>query len=342
MRNKPALAPRIIALAPQASAPVVSVRAGYCRSNERKEADTIVTIHSPINRQAADEFARSIAVPGNPNGFLPQRPLAAPLPVASNDVSHGVEAEPRRPLIIAIGKKLRGTFDRLIGASSLVPNDPVLDPALFPWTQTLRDNWEAIRDEAVAVALRGNAAPSLVTISPDHKGIAEVDSWRSFFLHGYGFAIPENIARCPNTAKAIAGIPGLNSAFFSILAPGTHIPDHRGVTKALITCHLGLIVPKDGPQTEGQDQGVRMRVDDQIVRWGEGEMLVFDDTYRHEVWNDSDATRVVLLIHVERPLRQPGKWFADFFMGFVRRSAFVQEARENIHSWNAAMKQLDG
>ncbi len=293
-----------------------------------------MTIQSKIDRQSAIPQARTAAPIGAPTGFSPRLAASSPIPIPSNDIGAEITTEPRRPLIISIGKKLRGTFDRLIGASSLVPNDPVLDPALFPWTQVLRDNWEAIRDEAVAVALQGNSAPSLVTISPDHKGIAEVDSWKSFFLHGYGYSIPENIARCPNTAKAIAGIPGLNSAFFSILAPGTHIPDHRGVTKALITCHLGLIVPKDGD--------VRMRVADQIVRWGEGEMLVFDDTYRHEVWNDSNATRVVLLIHIDRPLRQPGKWFADLFMGFVRRSAFVQEARDNIHAWNAAMKRLDG
>ena len=297
-----------------------------------------MTIQTRIDRQSAVPQPRTAAPLGSaigvPTGFAPRPTAITPLPIPSNDVAADAASEPRRPLIIAIGKKLRGTFDRLIGASSLVPNDPVLDPALFPWTQMLRDNWEAIRDEAVAVALQGNSAPSLVTISPDHKGIAQIDSWKSFFLHGYGYAIPENIARCPNTAKAIAGIPGLNSAFFSILAPGTHIPDHRGVTKALITCHLGLIVPRDGD--------VRMRVADQIVRWGEGEMLVFDDTYRHEVWNDSKETRVVLLIHIDRPLRQPGKWFADLFMGFVRRSAFVQEARSNIHAWNAAMKQLDG
>ena len=96
-----------------------------------------------------------------------------------------------------------------------------------------------------------------------------------------------------------ARFPGLNSAFFSILAPGTHIPEHRGVTKGLITCHLGLIVPRDGD--------VRMRVGDRIVRWAEGETLVFDDTYDHEVWNETSGTRVVLLIQFERPLRQPGQ-----------------------------------
>lgn len=243
-----------------------------------------------------------------------------------------LQAEPGRPLIITIGKALRGVFDRIIARSSLVSNDPVLDFRDFAWTQILRDNWEDIRDEARAVALR--EAPSLATISPDHRSIAEVNKWRSFFLHGYGFPIPDNMARCPKTSAVIAQVPGLNSAFFSILAPGTHIPDHRGVIKGLITCHLGLIVPKSGD--------VRMRVHDRIVRWAEGETLVFDDTYQHEVWNDTEETRVVLLIQFERPLRQPGKWFSDFFLGFVRRSAFVQEARDNIDSWNHAMKAMDG
>jgi len=265
-----------------------------------------------------------------PAGMVPDLNLISGAPAPGAEM----KAERNRPFIIKLGKALRGIFDHLIGTSSLVPNDPVLDVRDFPWTQSLRDNWQAIREEAMAVALVGQAAPSLATISPDHRSIAEVNKWRSFFLYGYGYAIEENLARCPRTAAVVEQVPGLNSAFFSILAPGTHIPDHRGVTKGLITCHLGLIVPKDGD--------VRMRVKDRIVRWAEGETLVFDDTYRHEVWNDTGHTRVVLLIQFERPLRQPGKWFADFFMGFVRRSAFVQEARENISAWNAAVKQLDG
>ncbi|WP_375421949.1 aspartyl/asparaginyl beta-hydroxylase domain-containing protein [uncultured Sphingomonas sp.] len=242
-------------------------------------------------------------------------------------------ADPGRPLIIRIGKHLRGIFDRLIASSSIVANDPVLDVRHFAWTAMLRDHWQAIRDEATAVALRGQASPSLATISPDHRSIAEVDKWRSFFLWGYGYPIDDNLARCPRTRDIVERIPGLNSAFFSILAPGTHIPEHRGVTKGLITCHLGLIVPREG--------NLRMRVDDRVVRWSEGETLVFDDTYPHEVWNDTEETRVVLLVQFERPLRNPGKWIADLFLRIVRRSAFVQEARANIASWNAAVKLLD-
>ena len=263
-------------------------------------------------------------------------PLVPELTVISGAPAAGapMQAEKGRPFIIRYGKHLRGLFDRLIGGSSLVPTDPVLDMRHFPWTALLRDHWRAIRDEAVAVALRGQASPSLATISPDHRAIAEVDKWRSFFLWGYGYRIDENADRCPRTAALVERIPGLNSAFFSILAPGTHIPRHRGVSKGLITCHLGLVVPRDGD--------VRMQVGDRTVRWAEGETLVFDDTYDHEVWNETSGTRVVLLIQFKRPLRNPGKWFADLFLGVVKRSAFVQEARANISSWNAAVKAMDG
>ncbi len=244
----------------------------------------------------------------------------------------GQRAKTRRPFLIRYGKHLRGFFDWLIASSSLVPNDPVLDVRDFPWTQLLRENWQAIRDEAIGAALE-RESPSLASISPDHRAIAPVGKWRSFFLWGYGYCVEENLERCPVTTATVAQIPNLNSAFFSILAPGTHIPAHRGVTKGLITCHLGLIVPKDGD--------VRMRVDDRIVRWAEGETLVFDDTYDHEVWNDTANTRVVLLIQVRRPLRNPGKWISDTFLDVIRRSAFVQEARDNVMAWNAAVKQFD-
>ena len=191
---------------------------------------------------------------------------------------------------------------------------------------------EAIRAEAEAVMARRDDIPLLEDISPDHSRIAGAGQWRSFFLHGYGCRIERNIACCPRTAEIVARIPGLNSAFFSILAPGTHIPPHRGVTKGLLTCHLGLIVP-EGP--------CRMRVGGRFARWAEGETLVFDDTYQHEVWNDTDQTRVVLLIQFARPLRLPGKVFANIFLEGVKRSPFVKDARNNLESWEEALRRTE-
>ena len=240
---------------------------------------------------------------------------------------------PRRPFILRAGKKLRRVVDWIVARSSLVPNDPLLDPALFPWTQLLRDNWQALREEALAVARDTDAVPALRKISPDRARIAEDDSWRSFFLIGYGTWLEENIARCPKTAALLAQVPGLNSGFFSILKPGTHIPQHRGVTKGLVTCHLGLQVPEQG--------SVRMRVGPETVGWAEGETLVFDDTWQHEVWNDAPSTRIVLLVQFERPLRQPGKAIARAFLAGIRRSPFVREATDNIKLWEQSIRRVE-
>ncbi len=245
----------------------------------------------------------------------------------------GTSEVPRRPFILRAGKKLRRTIDRIIAASSLVPNDPVLDPALFPWIAALEENWRAIRDEALAVTYDTEAVPALRRVSPDHARIAADDKWRSFFMIGYGVRIEENLARCPQTAALLAQVPGLNSGFFSILKPGTHIPAHRGVTKALITYHLGLQVPQDG--------SLRMTVGPQSVGWREGESLVFDDTWQHEVWNDTEATRIILLVQFERPLRYPGKAVARAFLGGIRRSPFVREAADNIRLWSRTIREFE-
>lgn len=240
--------------------------------------------------------------------------------------------KPRRPLSIRVGKRLRRSVDALIEHSSLVSNAPVLDARDFAWTQMLRHDWAAIRAEALAVLEQPEAVPLLDEVSPDHKRIAPPGKWRSFFLRGYGCDIAENMKRCPRTTRLARKVPGLNSAFFSILAPGAHIPPHRGVTKGLMTCHLGLIVP---------DGNVRMRVDREIVRWADGETLVFDDTYEHEVWNDTDETRVVLLIQFARPLRAPGKWLANLFLWGVKHTAFVREARDNVALWARNMHKIE-
>lgn len=170
-------------------------------------------------------------------------------------------------------------FDGAIAASSLVPNAPVLDVRDFGWTAGLRGQWRAIRDEALAIT--GSAAASRIV--PLLRG--------------------DTADRCPIATAALAEVPGLHDAAFALLAPGAHVAIGRGTTKALLTCHLGLAVPRDGD--------ARMRVRDRIVRWAEGETLIFDDTHPHELWNEANAARIVLRLRFARPLRQPGRAVAD-------------------------------
>lgn len=241
--------------------------------------------------------------------------------------------EPERSFLYSLGERSLPLVNRLLRSSSSVGDHRVYDAALFPWTRALEENWRVIAAEAEAAIRDLNAVPPLYDLSPDHRRIAEPDKWRSFFLWGYGFKSDDNCAKCPQTAKLLEQIPELNSAFFSILKPGTHIPRHVGVTKALMTCHLGLKTPQAGR--------CEMDVDGETVRWREGRAYVFDDTYEHEVWNDTDELRVILLIQFRRPMRQPGRLFRDLFIEIVRKSPFVQEARDNFDAWEKALREIE-
>jgi beta-hydroxylase len=242
--------------------------------------------------------------------------------------------EAKRPFIITVGKKLRPKIDRIASASSLIPDAPILDQTALDWTAGMAAEWRAIRDEMEEIRARDGAIPALADISPDHSGIARGGDWKSFFLYGYGEKIAANCARAPRTTALLEALPDLNTAFFSILAPGAHIPQHRGVTKGLVTWHLGLRVPRDAARC-------RMRVDHEIVHWGEGDSFLFDDTYEHEVWNDTDETRVILLVQVRRPMAWPGSIAPDLFLWGIRRSPFVKDAVRNIENWDAAYRAIE-
>jgi len=236
--------------------------------------------------------------------------------------------------IFRIGKKLRHKVSAIIARSSQVGDTPVYDPRRFAWIAELEQQWPAIREELRAVLDLQEAIPPLAEISPDHRRIAPPGKWKSFFLHGYGYRVEENLRRCPATAAAVANIPGLNSAFFSILAPGAHIPRHRGVTKAILTAHLGLVVPR-------RKTRCRMQVADRVLHWREGETLVFDDTFHHEVWNDTDELRAILLIQFRRPTGPIGRLIGSLFLFGIKRSRFVQDARAELGQWERAMQRLE-
>jgi beta-hydroxylase len=233
---------------------------------------------------------------------------------------------PRRPFLYRSLKKLRHRIGEPIARASRVGNDPVLEPGQFSWIAALEREWPEIRREVMTLIGSGAAIPPIAEVSPDNGRIAPGDGWRSFFLWGYGYKAEANCRACPVTSAAVEKIPGLNTAMISILAPGTHIPRHRGVTKAILVAHLPLSVPKE--------VGCRMQVADQDVAWREGKTLVFDDTYPHEVWNDTNEPRVLLLIQFRRPLAPVGRLIGEMFLFLIRRSPYVKEARRNVARWS--------
>lgn len=118
--------------------------------------------------------------------------------------------------------------------------------------------------------------------------------WNAFGFRFLGHRLEENIRRCPRTAAALEAIPGLISAGFSVLHPGTWIKPHVGYSHSLYIGHLGLIVP----------EGCAIRVGRETRGWTPGRFLAFNDMVEHEAWNRGRSRRVVLLIEFLRPGRQ--------------------------------------
>ena len=233
------------------------------------------------------------------------------------------KAEINATRAVRIGKRLRDPVNRWIAGQSLIGDVPFVDPAAVPGLRELGEHWREIHAELVPLLEERNAIPALGEISPDHKKIAHDDRWKSFFFTGYGFRAAQNHARCPATSALLEQVPGLVVAFFSIMEPGTHVPPHRGVTKAWLNCHLGLVVP------EGTGR-CAMQVAGQSVEWREGEWLVFDETNRHEVWNERRGPRVVLFLQVRRPMKLLGRMAASALIGAIRRTSFVQDIKRHL------------
>jgi aspartate beta-hydroxylase len=182
---------------------------------------------------------------------------------------------------------------------SRIATPAILDPdRYFPNARLFNERWAEIRDEAFAVAGMLNRIPRFHDIMPAQADISANDGrdWRVFIMKAYGVPVEDNLSRAPTLAAILARAPEVVSATFSFLAPGKHIPEHRGPFRAVLRYHLMLSMPNNAA---GQPACV-MNIDGVPYRLADGESLLWDDTYRHEVWNSSDQVRIALLLDVWR------------------------------------------
>jgi ornithine lipid ester-linked acyl 2-hydroxylase len=202
------------------------------------------------------------------------------------------------------------------------------DPSLFGWVSRIEAGWTAIRDELRLLLRERERIPSFHEISPEQSNITQDDKWKTYMLYVYGQQIAENCGRCPQTTRLLEGIPRMRTAFFSILGPRKHIPEHTGPYAGVLRYHLGLIVPRH------QEDACRIRVGRDVAHWEEGKSLVFDDTYPHEVWNDTDEERVVLFVDFARPMWFPVSVLNEAVIRLISWSSFVQHVVEGAEEWN--------
>jgi aspartyl/asparaginyl beta-hydroxylase (cupin superfamily) len=188
-----------------------------------------------------------------------------------------------------------------------LPEIPFHERSEFPWLASIEAKTDVIRAELLAAleADRDKFSPYIQYQPGDPvnqwQELNHSLRWSVFSLWAGGKPVPENIERCPETARAVSELPLVDieglcpNVMFSALAPRTRIPPHNGETNARLVAHLPLIVP---PRCV-------MRVGHERREWKVGEVLILDDTIEHEAINDSDELRVVLMFDLWNPRLGP-------------------------------------
>ena len=235
----------------------------------------------------------------------------------------------------AAGARVLHGLEKFVLRSSLVPTTPFVPISTFDWIPRLEDSWKTIRGELDEVLTWRDDLPNFQDISLDQASITNDDGWKTFFFFAYGFKSSANCDRCPETSALLESVPGMTTAFFSILSPGKHIGAHRGPWRGVLRYHLALKVPEPA-------SSAGISVGGETAHWEEGRSLLFDDGYEHFAWNDTDGVRVVLFADVIRPLRPPADQVNRALIWTIGRSPYVQDSKSRHEAWEQRFESLRG
>jgi hypothetical protein len=149
----------------------------------------------------------------------------------------------------------------------------------------------------------------------DHRsGLTDGRNWTVFpFYDGFGNLQVDNARKCPGIAEFLGSRAGIGSigcmAFFSIMNPKTHVPPHTSASNTRMRYHLGIEVP---------ERDIHFRIHDQLITWKQDRCIKIDDSYEHEVFQQSDRRRVVFVLDVPHPELRPEEFeFLQEFMSYT-------------------------
>jgi ornithine lipid ester-linked acyl 2-hydroxylase len=165
---------------------------------------------------------------------------------------------------------------------------------IFPTSKILEKEWRNIKQECINTLSSeqsfGNVGKHFILESEEFwKG------WKTFSLRMFSKDNEENMKKCPILSQILKSDSNITTAFFSIMEPGKILPSHYGPFKGILRYHLSLQIP---PKEAGD---CFISVDNEIYEWKEGEGVLFDETYKHFVKNETPYTRVILFLDVKRP-----------------------------------------
>jgi len=173
---------------------------------------------------------------------------------------------------------------------SKLDRSPILTPSkeLFPNINKLRSAFSLIKEEAMTAFKLSKPIKNDLFF----RHLAD-DGWKRFYIKWYGPPDSLAIKECPNTVKLLESMPEVHLGMFSILMPGSRIPPHYGPTRMCLRYHLGISTPNN--------EECNIKIGNNKYFWKDNEDVMFDDTYVHEVINNTNSPRIILFLDVERP-----------------------------------------
>uniref|UniRef100_A0A7M4FI84 Aspartate beta-hydroxylase n=1 Tax=Crocodylus porosus TaxID=8502 RepID=A0A7M4FI84_CROPO len=162
--------------------------------------------------------------------------------------------------------------------------------------KSLERNWKLIRDEGLAVMDRRKSL-----FLPEDENLREKGDWSQFTLWQQGRKNENACKGVPKTCALLEKYPEATGCRrgqikYSIMHPGTHVWPHTGPTNCRLRMHLGLVIPKEG---------CKIRCAQENRTWEEGKVLIFDDSFEHEVWQDAEDYRLIFIVDVWHPELTP-------------------------------------
>uniref|UniRef100_A0A8C8EWB6 Aspartate beta-hydroxylase n=1 Tax=Oncorhynchus tshawytscha TaxID=74940 RepID=A0A8C8EWB6_ONCTS len=166
------------------------------------------------------------------------------------------------------------------------------DTGYMDLIKTLERNWRTIRDEALSVMDQTTGL-----FVPEEENLREKGEWGQFTLWQQGKKAGESCHSVPKTCGLLERYPEATGCKrgqikFSVMQPGTHVWPHTGPTNCRLRMHLGLVIPKTG---------CKIRCTNDTRAWEEGKVLIFDDSFEHEVWQDANSYRLIFIVDVWHP-----------------------------------------
>ncbi len=198
---------------------------------------------------------------------------------------------------------------------------------IYPESIELEKNYSLIRKELIQLLNNGYDIPK------DKKDSVD-EGWSCIVLRAYGKDIDRNMKLCPILSSIVQNSDRTVTCFFSAIKPGKRIPPQTSVFGGLLRYHLALTVPKD-------KENCWIRVHKEKQSWQEGKGILFDQLYKHEVYNDTDDIMVVLVVDVWKPLPSTLNWINKKVVKIAQKSKKLSKKEFHQDTMNIGNKIKD-